>query len=199
MSDWGIPISWTVSGPAICVAAGAMLALVADLLLTRRTWWLAWLPLVAGVVLGFLELLRAVALDRVHVSSVGFQFSAIILVATLVALLLSALLAEENAMPAGEFQFLIGSAAAGGLVMVTSKDFVTLLVGIELLTLPSIALVGLRSGDRRAISTAWTFFLTSVVSTAIALMGFALLYGLTGSLQFTAVDHLGSLAPVFEA
>jgi NADH-quinone oxidoreductase subunit N len=187
---WGIPISWATSGPAVCVAAGAMLALVADLLLTRRTWWLSWLPMVAGVVLGFLELLRSVELDRIHANSVGFQFSAIILVATLLVLALSALLAEENAMPAGEFQFLIGSAAAGGLVMVMSEDFVTLLVGLELLALPSIALVGLRSGDRRAISTAWTFFLTSVVSTAIALMGFALLYGLTGSLEFASVRDL---------
>jgi hypothetical protein len=74
--------------------------------------------------------------------------------------------------------------------MVMSEDFVTLLVGLELLALPSIALVGLRSGDRRAISTAWTFFLTSVVSTAIALMGFALLYGLTGSLEFASVRDL---------
>lgn len=188
---WIIQISWAVSGPAICVAAGAMLALIADLLLARRTWWVAWLPMFAGVALGLLELVR---LSRTGAgpaaNDVEFQFSAIILVATLVVLLLSALLAEENAMPPGEFQFLIGSAAAGGLVVVTSKDFVTLLVGIELLTLPSIALVGLRSGDRRAISTAWTFFLTSVVSTAIALMGFALLYGLTGSLDFTWVRDL---------
>ena len=199
MSDWGIPISWAVSGPAICVATGALLALVADLLLTRRTWWMAWLPLVAGVVLAFLELVR---LSRdgsgFGRTDLEFQFSAIILLATLVVLLLSALLAAENAMPAGEFQFLIGSATAGGLVMVTAKDFVTLLVGIELLALPSIALVGLRSGDRRAISTAWTFFLTSVVSTAIALMGFALLYGLTGSLDFASVRDLGAgtAAPV---
>jgi len=199
MSDWGIPISWAVSGPAICVAAGAMLALVADLLLTRRTWWMAWLPMIAGVTLGLLELVR---LSRTGAgpatNDVEFQFSAIILVAALVVLLLSALLAEENAMPAGEFQFLLGSAAAGGLVMVTSKDFVTLLVGIELLALPSIALVGLRSGDRRAIATAWTFFLTSVVSTAIALMGFGLLYGLVGSLDFAHIDHRDSLAPGFD-
>jgi NADH-quinone oxidoreductase subunit N len=186
MSDWAIPISWAVSGPAICVATGAMLALLLDLVLTRRTWWLAWAPMFAGVVVGLEELMRSLNPGRVRFpeSTLGFQLSAIILVGTLVVLLLTALLSRENAMPAGEFQFLLGSAAAGGLVMVTSQDFVTLIVGIELLALPSIALVGLRIGDRRAIGTAWTFFLTSVVSTAIALMGIALLYGLTGSLGF---------------
>lgn len=197
---WVIPISWAVSGPAICVAVGAMLALVADLLVARRTWWLTSLPMLAGIVLGGLELLRLRPVDDGFLgNAVEFQFSAIILIATALVLLLSPLLARETAMPAGEFQFLLGSAAAGGLVMVTSKDFVTLLVGIELLALPSIALVGLRAGDRRGVSTAWTFFLTSVVSTAIALMGFALLYGLTGSLTFAGVSHFTSLAPGFAA
>ena len=94
------------------------------------------------------------------------------------------MLHAENAMPPGEFQFLLGSAAAGGLVIVGAGDLVTLLVGLELLTLPSIALVGLRQADRRAIAASWTFFLTSMVATAITLMGIALLYGVMGSLRY---------------
>lgn len=200
MSQWSIPIDWTDFGPAICVATAAMLALVVDLLAARRTWWLTWSPMAAGVVVGGLELVRLAGTDGGHDRfSLEFQLSAVILVTTAVVLLLSALLAPENAMPPGEFLFLLGSAAAGGLVMVMAKDFVTLLVGMELLALPSIALVGLRSGDRRGIATAWTFFLTSVVATAVALMGFALLYGLTGSLDFAGVRHLTSLAPELSA
>jgi NADH-quinone oxidoreductase subunit N len=173
---WVIPISWDVFGPAIVMCGGALLALVADLLTTKRSFLLSWVPMLAGSIAALVLDLRSAGLP------VGFD--GIILVGTILIVLASTVLHAENAMPPGEFQFLLGSAAAGGLVIVGAADLVTLLVGLELLTLPSIALVGLRQGDRRAIGSAWTFFLASVVSTAITLMGIAMIYGLSGSLHY---------------
>jgi NADH-quinone oxidoreductase subunit N len=173
---WVISIDWVTLGPAIAMVSGALLALCADLLTSKRAFVLSWIPMLAGAS-------AALVVDvLIHGFPVGFN--AIIGAATLVVVLASAALHDDKAMPPGEFQFLIGSAAAGGLVIVAASDVVTLLIGLELLTLPSIALVGLRHGDRRAIGTAWTFFLTSVVATAITLMGIALVYGVTGSLQY---------------
>ena len=181
-----IPISWDIFGPAIVLAGGALVALVADLLTTKRSFVLSWLPMLAASV-------AALTLD-VWSAGLPFGFDGVILIGTTLIVLASAVLHAENAMPPGEFQFLVGSAAAGGLVIVGAVDLVTLLVGLELLTLPSIALVGLRQADRRAIGAAWTFFLTSVVATAITLMGIALLYGITGSLRygFMGSDIVGS-------
>lgn len=181
-----IPISWDIFGPAIVLSGGALLALVADLLTTKRSFVLSWLPMLAGSI-------AALALD-VWSAGLPFGFDGIILVGTILIVLASAVLHSENAMPPGEFQFLVGSAAAGGLVIVGAADLITLIVGLELLTLPSIALVGLRQADRRAIGAAWSFFLTSVVATAITLMGIALLYGITGSLRygFMGSDIVGS-------
>jgi NADH-quinone oxidoreductase subunit N len=171
-----IPISWEIFGPAIVLCGGALLALMADLLTTKRSFALSWLPMLAGSI-------AALVLD---LRSAGYPvgFDGIILIGTVLVVAASAVLHAENAMPPGEFQFLVGASAAGGLVMVGASDLVTLVIGLELLTLPSIALVGLRQADRRAIGAAWTFFLTSVVATAITLMGIALLYGVTGSLRY---------------
>jgi NADH-quinone oxidoreductase subunit N len=178
-----LAIDWASFSPALAMLAGALVALCADLVTTKRSFVLSWVPMIAGAA-------GAVAADVLtHGLPVGFP--GIISVATLVVVLASAVLHDDKAMPPGEFQFLIGSAAAGGLVIVAATDVVTLLIGLELLTLPSIALVGLRQGDRRAIGTAWTFFLTSVVSTAITLMGIALVYGLTGSLQYGELTARG--------
>jgi NADH-quinone oxidoreductase subunit N len=137
--------------------------------------------------------IAALVLD-VWSAGLPFGFDGIILIGTVMIVLGSAALHAENAMPPGEFQFLLGAAAAGGLVIVGAEDLITLIVGLELLTLPSIALVGLRQADRRAIGAAWTFFLTSVVATAITLMGIALLYGVMGSLRygFMGTDIVGS-------
>lgn len=174
--SWAIPIDWDIFGPAIVLCGGALFALGADLLTSKRSFGPSWLAMLAGVVAALVLDLRNAGLP--------FGFDGIILIGTLLIVLASAALHAENAMPPGEFQFLLGSAAAGGLVIVGADDLVTLLVGLELLTLPSIALVGLRQGDRRAIGAAWTFFLTSVVATAITLMGIAMVYGFTGSLHY---------------
>jgi NADH-quinone oxidoreductase subunit N len=176
-----IPIDWTLYGPAIVMAAGALLALSADLLTAKRSFVLAWVPMLGGSV--------AALWVRLHAHGLPLGFDGIVLIGTIVIVLASIMLHNENAMPPGEFQFLLGSAAAGGLVIVAAQDIVTLIVGLELLTLPSIALVGLRQADRRAIASAWTFFLTSVVATAITLMGIALLFGISGSLGY---GYMGS-------
>jgi NADH-quinone oxidoreductase subunit N len=188
-----IPISWTLYGPAIVMASGALLALCADLLTSKRSFLLAWLPMLAGSV--------AALIVEYRIAGLPVGFDGIILVGTLLIVLASVVLHGENAMPPGEFQFLLGSAAAGGLVIVAAQDIVTLIVGLELLTLPSIALVGLRQADRRAIGSAWTFFLTSVVATAITLMGIALLFGISGSLAYGYMgsDVVGSARPAMAA
>ena len=74
----------------------------------------------------------------------------------------------------------------GGVVIGYAGDLITLIVGLETLTLPLYVLVGLRRfAPRERVTTARasaavTFFVISVVSTAIALLGAALLYAATG-------------------
>ncbi len=177
-----IPIDWVAAGPAVLVTAGAVLGLLVDAFVPRRTWFGSALPTIAGVLAGGAELMRTGSIDEI-----AFGFSFVVVVGTLLVLLAAVLMNFENAMPPGEFHLLLGSAAAGALVMASARDLVTLMVAIELLALPSIALVGLRQGDRRAIVSAWSFFLTSVVSTAVTLMGVALLYGITGSLSYAGL------------
>jgi NADH-quinone oxidoreductase subunit N len=173
-----IPIDWTVAGPATIVLAGALVALLVDAFYPRRTWLGSGLPATVALVAAGGELLRGDA------GTYPFAFSAIVLAGTLFVVVASNVMNFENAMPPGEYHFLLLSAAAGGLLMVGARDIVTLVVALELLSLPSIALVGLRQGDRVAIRSAWTFFLASVVSTAITLMGVSLLYGIAGSLDY---------------
>jgi NADH-quinone oxidoreductase subunit N len=178
-----IPFDWVAAGPATIVFTGAVLGLMVDAFAPRRTWVGSGVPTLVGVLAGTLELLRTGSID-----DIAFGFSLIVIVGTALVVVASIVMNAENAMPAGEFHLLLGSAAAGGLVMASARDLVTLVVAIELLALPSIALVGLRQGDRRAVASSWTFFLTSVVSTAVTLMGMALLYGSTGTLSYAGLS-----------
>jgi NADH-quinone oxidoreductase subunit N len=93
--------------------------------------------------------------------------------------------------PAGEFCFLLASSMTGGVVIGYAGDLITLIVGLETLTLPLYVLVGLRRfAPREPVTTtgasaAVTFFVVSVVSTALSLLGAALLYAATGALHLT--------------
>ncbi len=179
-----IPVDWVVAGPATILVAGALVALMIDAFYPRRTWLGSGLPASVALVAAGVELFRLED-DNFPFT---FALSLIVLAGTLIVVVASNVMNFENAMPPGEYHFLILSAAAGALIMVAARDLVTLVVALELLSLPSIALVGLRQGDSRAIRSAWTFFLASVVSTAITLMGISLLYGIAGTLDYEGID-----------
>ncbi|AGL14396.1 NADH-quinone oxidoreductase subunit N [Actinoplanes sp. N902-109] len=102
-------------------------------------------------------------------------------------LALSAPALRAGYAPLGEFAFLLTSSMTGGVVVACAGDLITLIVGLETLTLPLYVLVGLRRRrDHPAGSAAAvTFFLISVVSTAVASLGAALLYVATGALHLT--------------
>src|SRR5688500_15903961 len=136
-----IPFDWVAAGPATILFTGAVLGLMVDAFAPRRTWVGSGVPTLVGVLAGTLELLRTGSID-----DIAFGFSLIVVVGTALVVVASIVMNAENAMPAGEFHLLLGSAAAGGLVMASARDLVTLVVAIELLALPSIALVGLRQG-----------------------------------------------------
>ncbi|MCW2832013.1 MAG: NADH-quinone oxidoreductase subunit [Aeromicrobium sp.] len=178
-----IPIDWAVVAPATIVMVGALVALMIDAFFTRRTWLGSGLPSTLAVLVAGVEVVHL----RDDISDYTAAFSLIVLVGTLFVVLASNVMNFESAMPPGEYHFLLLSAAAGATLMVAARDLATLVVALELLSLPSIALVGLRQGDRAAIRSAWTFFLASVVSTAVTLMGVSLLYGVTGSLDYVGI------------
>jgi NADH-quinone oxidoreductase subunit N len=174
-------VTWVELGPAVVVAAGAVVALVVDAVYPRRTWLGSGLPASVATVAAGLELFRTGGPD-----ATTFALSLVLLVGTLFVLVASNVMNFENAMPPGRFHFLLMASASGALVMVAARDLVTLVVGLALTTLPSAALVGLRQGDRRAARSARTYLLASVASLAVTLAGVALLRGVAGTL-----DHAG--------
>ncbi|NJC70094.1 NADH-quinone oxidoreductase subunit N [Planosporangium thailandense] len=89
--------------------------------------------------------------------------------------------------PPGEYCFLLACSLTGGVVLGAARDLITLIIAVETLTLPLFALVGLRRRVVASAEAAVTFFVVSVVSTAVTLLGAALLYASTGAVHFTAL------------
>lgn len=99
-----------------------------------------------------------------------------------------------------EYYTLILFATVGMMIVASSLDLITLFVGIELASISSYALVGFRKRDRRGSEAATKYFVIGAVSSAIALYGISLLYGIAGSTLFTAIGSAvaaaGGMDPV---
>jgi NADH-quinone oxidoreductase subunit N len=119
---------------------------------------------------------------------------------TLGVLALSATALRAGDIPPGEYCFLLACSLTGGVVLGAARDLITLIVAVETLTLPLYALVGLRRRSVASAEAAVTFFVVSVVSTAVTLLGAALLYAATGAVHFgrlaAALADRGALVSV---
>jgi len=71
--------------------------------------------------------------------------------------------------------------------MASSRDLITIFIGLELVSGPAFLLAGWRKGDLRSNEASLKFFLTGVLSSAILLFGMSLVYGTTGETTFTGI------------
>ena len=78
---------------------------------------------------------------------------------------------------------LICSSLLGALLMCDSAGFITLFLGLELLSLPAFALMVHRSEQTDAAEGALKYLLLSAVASAMILFGISLNYGNTGTLS----------------
>ncbi|MEV5885077.1 NADH-quinone oxidoreductase subunit N [Streptomyces sp. NPDC052020] len=195
-------VDWLAIAPPTIAAVLGLAVLVADLFVgERRKALLGWVS-VAGLAASLLMLLPLLDGDRSTFCLTGDtdacsytadQFTLVIqflvLGGALVAALLSvtALRDADRGLPEGEFWFLLLSSAAGAALLPASRDLATLVVALEVASLPAFALVGLRHGDRRSSEAALKFFLSSVTATAVSLMGISFLYASTGTLYLTEI------------
>ncbi|WP_327244866.1 NADH-quinone oxidoreductase subunit N [Streptomyces sp. NBC_01320] len=190
-------VDWLAIAPPVIVATVALIILVADLFLPQERKPLLGWATIAGLVaaLAFLVPLR----DGDHstfclttgtataCSYTADHFALIIQFLVLGGALLTALLSlgDTRKLPAGEFWFLLLSSAAGAALLPAARDLATLVIALEVASLPAFALVGIKRGDRRSSEAALKFFLSSVVATAVTLLGVSFVYAATGTLHLT--------------
>ncbi|MEU0135244.1 NADH-quinone oxidoreductase subunit N [Streptomyces sp. NPDC006296] len=189
-------VDWLAIAPPVITAAVALLVLVADLFTGERHKPLLGLGAVAGLLAALATLLPLRAGDRSTFcltegsracSYTADPFALVIQALVLGGALLTALLSigDTRKLPAGEFWFLLLSSAAGAALLPAARDLATLVVALEVASLPAFALVGIKRGDRRSSEAALKFFLSSVVATAVMLLGVSFVYATTGTLHLT--------------
>ncbi|MFC7218992.1 NADH-quinone oxidoreductase subunit N [Streptomyces polyrhachis] len=200
-------VDWVAVAAPVIPALAALALLVADLFVRpERKHLLGWVA-VAALAAAACSLLPLVGDHRATFclttapdvcSYRADSFTLVIQLLVLGGALLTALLSLYDTavgrLPAGEFWFLLLSSVSGAALLPASRDLVTLVIALEVASLPAFALVGLRRGDRLSAEAALKFFLSSVVATAVLLLGAGFVYAAAGSLHFDVMA--GALADV---
>ncbi len=184
------------------ILAVTVLAVLATDLVTKEKYYAAVVGM-AGIFLAMIPLLTLAFCDDLAGcdgtlpremfggSYVVDQFSLVLkglfMFAVFVALLMSVSYVESDRYYEGEFYFLLLAAALGAVAMSSSRDFLTMVVALELVSGPGFMLAGWRKADERSNEAALKFFIVGVTALALILLGVSLIYGISGTQLFSAL------------
>jgi len=109
--------------------------------------------------------------------------------AAIVAVIYSRQFLDDRNMLSGDYLGLLLFATLGMLVMISANHFLSLYLGLELLSLALYAMVALQRDSARATEAAMKYFVLGALASGLLLYGMSLIYGLTGSLGLDAIAH----------
>ncbi len=189
MDFWAISIE-------IAVTVLMLVTLIADLLLPKETdrRAIAFLTVI-GLISVFVF-----SLGQYHLSSsatfymglfiadnYALFFKQLFILGMIFVVLFSLDYAQKFLRYRGEFYTILLSALLGMCVMASANDFITLFVGLELMTISFYILVGFRMDKTASGEAAVKYLLVGSASTAVMLYGISLIYGATGSFEFMII------------
>ena len=96
----------------------------------------------------------------------------------------------QNDLFKGEFFTLSLFGLLGIMVMISAHSMLTMYLGLELLSLSLYALVAFNRDSAVAAESAMKYFVLGAIASGMLLYGISLLYGVTGSIEFSALASL---------
>jgi NADH-quinone oxidoreductase subunit N len=188
-------VDLSLLNPEIALAALALIVLILGLIIPKNArYGFSWL--------GILGLLGVLGLTLAGWENQGTlyeglfivdQYAIFFKVTFLVAAFLVALGSQQyidKIGDQGEYYSMLLFATLGMLVMASAGDFITLYLGLELMTLSFIVLVCFKRTNARSLEAGIKYILLAGMSSAVLLYGLSLVYGMTGSIMIIEVGRI---------
>jgi NADH-quinone oxidoreductase subunit N len=195
-------LDWHALAPEIILAATVLAVLVADLVWRSRAPWRIPRIAATGTLAALIPVVtlanngddRSLFTGAYVVDNYSLVLKGFFILAAYVTILISVDYIGEGDYYKGEYYFLLLTSVLGMSVMASARDLVTLFVALETISLPTYVLAGFRKHDRRSNEAAIKYYVIGVLSSAIMLYGFSLIYGVTGTTLLSGIAHrLGGL------
>jgi len=193
--------------PLLTIVAGALVIMLLEVIFKRENkTYLAFISILSLIVSGYFAS-RSWNKDLTYfnghlaLDNVALLFSLILIIATVFVTLISMKYLWLQDANYGEYYALLLLALSGMLIMVSSQDLLVIFLGLEVLSMSSYALAGLKRDDPQSTEAALKYFLLGSFASAFLVYGLALLYGTAGSLRipdiintFQSGDSIGPMA-----
>ncbi len=180
--------------PEIFLLGMACVILILDLFLADDLRWLTFglslaaLAGAAAITLGTHTTLPTLSFSNTFVDDALSDILKLMLYAAVaVVLIYSRDYVKSRGMYRGEFYVLVLFATLGMMIMMSASHFLTLYLGLELLSLCLYALVALQRDNAVATEAAMKYFVLGALASGLLLYGMSMIYGVTGSLEISRV------------
>lgn len=187
--------------PEIFLLAMACVIMLVDALIGRKQRWvtavLTILSLVGCAILTYVTMDGQVVLtfSNMFVDDLLADFLKLgVYIAVIVVLIYSRDYLIARQLDKGEYYLLVLFATLGMMVMISAAHFLTIYLGLELLSLSLYALVAIDRESSRATEAAMKYFILGALASGLLLYGMSMVYGATGTLEIGGVAqalHLG--------
>jgi len=192
-----LDIDWVVLAPPLVLLVTAALGILFSLYQRdgRPTAYLALLGLATAGIFN-LHLFLQNRLTGEGLQSFGLSYLAdqpataltfVILLGTALAILVSFDYLERAGLDYPEYYPLMLLSACGAIIMVAAGDLITLVLGLEIMSLAVYVLSAWRQSAHESAEAGMKYFLLGAFASAFLLYGIALMYGATGGFRYGEV------------
>lgn len=198
--DTLLSYQWGAMAPEFIILGVATILSIVDLFAPKRfdRRILGWIGF-AGILAALAALMNLFAVDTVTILYDTFKldafakvFKLLLLIGAALIMLLAIGYRPKEGMEEfkGEFYYLLLAGLLGTMIMSSSGDLITLFVGLELLSLSSYILAGIRKKHLPSNESAMKYIINGSIATAVTLFGMSYLYGITGTTNLAEMTNV---------
>ncbi|WHY77436.1 NADH-quinone oxidoreductase subunit NuoN [Neobacillus sp. WH10] len=192
--------NWSIMTPEFIILGVTALLTLLDLFMPKKLdrRILGWIGIVGifAAIIAVTSLLGTEATsildDTFTLDAFGKSFKLILLAGAALVMFLAISYEAKDGLEEyrGEFYYLFLTALLGAMIMTSSGDLITLFVGLELLSISSYILAGIRKHNLKSNESAMKYVINGGISTAITLFGMSYVYGLSGSTNLFEIANI---------
>lgn len=146
--------------------------------------------LMCGVIAALLKvraILPVSILPLFQVDGFALLFTGLLVFSVVIVGLFSFIYFEEREENPKEYYILLFLATLGAAILTISRHFISLFIGLELLSVSLYALIAYLRNRNNAVEAGMKYLVLAAISSAFLLFGMALIYMDTGSMEFAAI------------
>ena len=184
-------MNWAIALPEIALSVVALAILIFGVLRRGETFFIASMLALGGFLLAALLVVTAARGIGYHGQFVSDAFSGfvkiLILAGAALALILSLDYNRQHRIARFEYPVLMVLSVVGMMVMVSAANLMTLYLGLELQSLALYVLAAFARDELRSSEAGLKYFVLGALASGLLLYGISLVYGFSGTMDFTAL------------